>query len=89
MEQEKIRAKEIETERRAVRGVELHALLEQKERAKVEARQRDFALDKIQVANAIREAEEVKRKEEEKKMKLRQMQSQYVEVSKKEKLVKE
>lgn len=45
-------------------------------------------LDKQQVAQAIREAEEIKRKDEEKKAQLRAIQSSFVEASKRDKLVK-
>jgi hypothetical protein len=59
--------------------------LDEKERVKNEKRQREFDEDKVAVMRAIHEAEEVKRKEEDKKTKLRQQQSQYVMQSKLEK----
>jgi hypothetical protein len=60
-------------------------VLDEKERVKNEKRQREFDEDKVAVMRAIHEAEEVKRKEEDKKNRLRQQQSQYVMQSKLEK----
>jgi hypothetical protein len=72
-----------------VRGAEQQALIDMKERRRVEERERSFALDKIQVQTAIREAEEVRKKEEAKKAALRAQQGLFVEASKRERLIKE
>ena len=64
-------------------GTEFKALLEVKEKARIEAREKDFLQDKLQVRRAVIEAEEVKRKEEEKKLQLKAQQSAHVEISKK------
>ena len=79
---------EREMHMRVIRGMEQQALIDMKEKAKIEARQRDYVMDKVNVATAIREAEEIKRKEEEKKQQLRAVQSSFVEASKRDKMVK-
>ena len=52
-------------------GQEFKTVLDEKERVKNEFKQREFEQDRISVLRAIHEAEEIKRKEEEKRNKLR------------------
>lgn len=52
-------------------GQEFKTVLDEKERVKNELKQREFEQDRISVLRAIHEAEEIKRKEEEKRNKLR------------------
>jgi len=63
-------------------GQEFKTVLDEKERVKNELKQREFEKDRISVLRAIHEAEEIKRKEEEKRNKLRAQQTQYVMQSK-------
>ena len=63
-------------------GQEFKTVLDEKERVKNELKQREFEQDRISVLRAIHEAEEIKRKEEEKRNKLRAQQTQYVMQSK-------
>ena len=79
LEHEQARRREVETHRRTIRAVEFRQTLEEKERVKHEERARDFEWDRAQVERAIREAEEVKRREEEKRLQLRVQQSKFVE----------
>ena len=58
----------METQRRTIRAVEFKQTLEEKERVKYEERARDFEWDRQQVERAIREAEEIKKKEEDKRV---------------------
>ena len=74
---------------RVVRGSEQQAMIDYKERFKVQAKQRDFEMDKFQIQNAIKEAEEEKQREEAKRLQLRQVQSTFVEASKREKTMKQ
>ena len=74
---------------RVVRGSEQQAMIDYKERLKVQAKQRDFEMDKFQIQNAIKEAEEEKQREEAKRLQLRQVQSTFVEASKREKTMKQ
>ena len=64
-------------------------MIEAKEKAKINARERDVDIDKIQVQRAIRESEEIKIKEESKKNYAKQMQSLQVENQKRIKMMKE
>lgn len=56
-------------------GQEFKTVLDEKERVKNELKQREFEQDRISVLRAIHEAEEIKRKEEEKRNKLRAQQT--------------
>jgi hypothetical protein len=67
-----VKKREIETNRRTIIGQEFKTVLDEKERVKIEKRQREFDEDKIAVMRAIHEAEDIKRKEEEKKIKQKQ-----------------
>ncbi len=83
------RKKELEESKRVLRAVEFKQTIEEKERVKMEERMRDFEFDKMQVQRAIRESEQLKRVEEEKRLKLRQQQSLFVEQSRIDKDAKE
>ena len=79
MEREKQAAVDKEFQMRVVRGSEQQAMIDYKERLKVQAKQRDFEMDKFQIQNVIKEAEEEKQREEAKRLQLRQVQTTFVE----------
>lgn len=79
MDREKQAVVEKEFQMRVVRGSEQQAMIDYKERLKVQAKQRDFEMDKFQIQNVIKEAEEEKQREEAKRLQLRQVQTTFVE----------
>jgi hypothetical protein len=66
-----MRKREVETHRRTIRAAEFKQTLEEKERVKYEEKIKDFEYERLQVQRAIRETEEIKRKEEDKRAQLR------------------
>ena len=66
-----MRKKEVETHRRTIRAAEFRQTLEEKERVKYEEKIKDFEYERMQVQRNIREVEEIKRKEEDKRAHMR------------------
>ena len=89
LEYEQTRRKELETQRRTLRALEFQQTLEEKERVKQLEKVKDFEWDRVQVERAIREAEEIRRKEEDKRVRLRMAQGTFVEQSRIEREKKE
>ncbi len=66
-----MRKREVETHRRTIRAAEFKQTMEEKERVKYEEKIKDFEYERMQVQRSIREGEEIKRKEEDKRALMR------------------